>query len=286
MSASELKNVTLVIPAVRPQFFAAELPEGVLFCSPGLREATGSSFFVSPDLPMSPADARGQLHELLQYGQSFRSARDMSGVVLAEKSAKQQASKPLSDEFADLDTFAETGEFTAVPKEEEVVDVQLQARIAAQKTLLLAWDMEQRVAELADLKDKFTESTATLDTILGITDDDDFEELPGIEPKAGLHGDVEEDLGVPWRAVAGAVLEFAPENARFFAVKKELVDVVTEIGEDITPESITLDEYGFSVPAGMNVKLYSLKAYALLGHTRVPEGKECLKGTIEIFTVA
>ncbi|WP_290924902.1 hypothetical protein [Halodesulfovibrio sp.] len=285
MSASECKNVTLAIPAVRPQFLASELPEGVLFCSPGLREATGSSFFVSPDLPMSQADARGQLHELLQYGQSFRSARDMSGDVLAEKNAKKQASKPLSDEFADLDAFAETGEFTAVPKEEEVVDVQLQARVAAQKTLLLAWDMEQRVAELADLKNKFTESTANLDTILGISDDD-YEELPGIEAKAALNGDVEEDLGVPWRAVAGAILEFAPENARFFAVKKELVDVVTEIGEDITPESITLDEYGFSVPAGSSVKLYSLKAYALLGHTRVPEGRKCLSRTIEIFTVA
>lgn len=285
MSASECKNVTLAIPAVRPQFLASELPEGVLFCSPGLREATGSSFFVSPDLPMSRADARGQLHELLQYGQSFRSARDMSGVVLAEKNAKKQASKPLSDEFADLDAFAETGEFTAMPKEEEVVDVQLQARVAAQKTLLLAWDMEQRVAELADLKNKFTESTANLDTILGISDDD-YEELPGIEAKAALNGDVEEDLGVPWRAVAGAILEFAPENARFFAVKKELVDVVTEIGEDITPESITLDEYGFSVPAGSSVKLYSLKAYALLGHTRVPEGRKCLSRTIEIFTVA
>jgi len=284
MSASESKNVTLAIPAVQPQFVSVEIPEGVLFCSPGLREASGSSFFVSSELPMNPADARGQLHELLQYGQSFRSARDMSGVVLAEKAAQQQTPKPLSDEFADIDSFAETGEFTAVPKEEEVVDVQLQAKITAQKTLLLAWDMEQRVSELAALKDKFTASSANFDTILGLTDED-AEELPGIDAKAELHGDIEEDLGVPWRAVAGAILEFAPENARFFAVKKELVDVLTEIGEDITPDSITVDEYGFAVPAG-SVKLYSLKAYALLGLTRAPEGRECLNRTIEIFTVA
>ncbi|SIN74301.1 hypothetical protein [Halodesulfovibrio marinisediminis] len=286
MSASESKKVTLVIPAVQPQHVAVDLPEGVLFCSPGLREATGASFFVSPELPMNPSEARGQLHELLQYGLSFRSARDMSSVVLAEKATQHDAPEPLNDEFADLDAFAATGEFVPTEKEEPVVDAVLQARIAAQKTLLLAWDMEQRIAELGALKDKFTASSANMDAILGITDEDDLEELPGIEPKAALVGDVEEDLGMPWRAVAAAIIEFSPKDTRFVAVKKELADVLTEIGEDITLDSITAEEYGFSLPENFGWKLYSVKAYELLGHTRVPEGWECLNRTVEIFTVA
>jgi hypothetical protein len=286
MSASESKKVTLVIPAVQPQHVATALPEGVLFCSPGLREATGASFFVSPELPMSPADARGQLHELLQYGLSFRSARDMSGVVLAEKSAKKETLKPFADEFADLDAFVATGVFAPAKKDEPVVDTALQVRIAAQKTLLLAWDMENRVAELAALKDKFTASSANMDAILGITDEDELEELPGIDPKATLSGDVEEDLGVPWRAVASAIVEFAPEDARFIAVKKELVDVLAEVGKDITPDSVAVEEYGFSLPQENNWKLYSVKAYALLGHTCAPKGRDNLNRTLEIFTVA
>lgn len=286
MSASESKKVTLVIPAVQPQHVATALPEGVLFCSPGLREAAGASFFVSPELPMNPAEARGQLHDLLQYGLSFRSARDMSGVVLAEQSKKKEIPKPLADEFADLDAFVATGKFVPVKKDDLVVDTVLQVRIAAQKTLLLAWDMESRVAELSALKDKFTASSANMDAILGITDEDNLDDLPGIDPKATLPGDVEEDLGVPWRAVVSAIVEFAPENARFVAVKKELVDVLTEIGEDITPDSIAVEEYGFSLPQENGWKLYSVKAYALLGHTRAPEGRDSLTRTLEIFTVA
>lgn len=286
MSASESKKVTLVIPAVQPQHVVTVLPEGVQFCSPGLREATGASFFVSPELPMNSAEARGQLHDLLQYGLSFRNARDMSGVALAEQSVKKDVPKPLADEFADLDAFVATGEFVPVEKDEPAVDTALQVRIAAQKTLLLAWDMESRVAELAALKDKFTASSANMDAILGITDEDDLEELPGIEPKATLQGDVEEDLGVPWRAVASAIIEFAPNYARFVAVKKELVDVLTEVGEDITPASVTVEEYGFSLPQENGWKLYSVKAYALLGHTRAPEGRDGLNRTLEIFTAA
>ncbi|MEZ0574964.1 hypothetical protein [Halodesulfovibrio aestuarii] len=286
MSASESKKVTLVMPAVQPQHVTTALPEGIQFCSPGLREATGTLFFVSPELPMNPAEARGQLHDLLQYGLSFHSARDMSGVVLAERFAKKETPKPLADEFAELDSFVATGKFVPVEKDEPVVDTGLQVRIAAQKTLLLAWDMESRVAELAALKDKFTTSSANMDAILGITDEDDLEELPGIEPKLTLQGDVEEDLGVPWRAVAGAIIEFAPACARFVAVKKELVDVVADIGKDITPDSVTVEEYGFVLPQEHGWKLYSVKAYALLGHTRAPEGRDSLNRTLEIFTVA
>lgn len=286
MSASELKNLTLVIPAVQPQHVETVLPEGIQFCSPGLREATGTQFYVSPELPFTPAEARGQLHELLQYGMSFRSARDMSGVVLAEKTADTEKSKPLADEFADLDAFAATGEFIPKEKDEPVQDSALQARIAAQKTLLLAWDMEGRVAELAALKDKFSASSANMDAILGITDEDELDELPGLEPKATLAGDVEEDLGVPWRAVANAIIEFAPDYARFVAVKKELVDVLTEAGTDITPESVTVEEYGFSLPEQSGWRLYSIPAYALLGHSRAPEGQAHLGRAVAIFITA
>lgn len=285
MNPSELEKIILAIPAVQPQHVTLALPEDVLFCSPGLREASGALFYVSSELPMNQAEARGQLHELLQYGFSFRNARDMSGVVLAEKSAEKSSSATQRDEFADLDAFAQTGEFIPQKKESPVQDAALQLRIAAQKTLLLAWDMESRVAELAELKDKFTATSANMDVILGIADEEDREELPGIESKAALQGDVEEDLGVPWRAVASAILEFAPEHARFVAVKKELVDVLVEQGEDITPEAITKEEYGVTLSQHSGWKLYAIKAYALLGHTRAPEGRESLNRTLEIFVV-
>lgn len=285
MNPSELEKITLAIPAVQPQYVTSALPEDVLFCSPGLREASGALFYVSSELPMNPAEARGQLHELLQYGFSFRNARDMSGVVMAEKSAEEPSPYSGRDEFAALDVFAQTGEFVPQKKEHPVQDAALQLRIAAQKTLLLAWDMESRVAELADLKDKFTATSANMDVILGIVDEDDREELPGIESKATLQGDVEEDLGVPWRAVASAILEFAPEHARFVAVKKELMEILVEQGKDITPETVTKEEYGITLPQNSGWKLYAIKAYALLGHTRAPEGREGLNRTLEIFIV-
>ena len=64
------------------------------------------------------------------------------------------------------------------------------------------------------------------------------------------------------------------------------MDVLTEVGKDITPNSVAVEEYGFSLPQESGWKLYSVKAYALLGHTRAPEGRDNLNRTLEIFTVA
>ncbi|MCG8532525.1 MAG: hypothetical protein MI749_17940 [Desulfovibrionales bacterium] len=283
MSASEHSALTLALPVVQPKHVPFPLPDGVRFCSPGVKEAMGELFYVSPDLPFSPAEARGQLHELLQYGLSFKSARDLSGVALSEKSAPKESRSELKEELAAIDAFEQSGKFTAQEKEKERVDAALLRRIAAQKTLLLAWDMEDRVAELAALKNTFSANSASMDAILGITEDDAFEDLPGVERTPTLAGDVETDLGVPWRSVVAAILEFAPAHARFFAVKHELIAWLEEVGRDITPDHVGEEEYGFSLPYTDGWKLYAIQAYALLGHTRVPEGRDDLDRTIEIF---
>lgn len=283
MSASEsIKKLTLVIPAVHPEHVSRPLPEGVMFCSPGLRETMREPFYVSPQLPLNTFEARGQLHELLQFGLSFRSARELSGVALAEQASEKKDPNKNRDEFADLDAFAETGEFVPEKKEAQPAEID-EKLIAAQKILLLAWDMEARVAELSSLQEKFDAASTNLGKIIGISDEDDFEELPGIDSKAELKGDVEADLGVPWQAVATAILTFAPQDARFITAKKEVCDLLAEIGEDITPDAVTEDEYGFALPNLEGWRLFAVKAYALLGHTRAPEGKTYLNRTLEIF---
>lgn len=283
MSASEsTKKLTLVIPAVHPEHASQPLPEGVKFCSPGLRETMREPFYVSPLLPMNTSEARGQLHDLLQFGLSFRSARDLSGAALAEQSVEKKELNADRDELADIEAFAETGEFVSDQTEAQSADEMNERLAAAQKILLLAWDMETRVAELSNLQKKFDASSTNLGKIIGLSDDD-FDELPGIESKAELKGDVEADLGVPWQAVTTAILIFAPQDASFITIKKDVCDLLAEIGEDITPDEVTEEKYGFALTSLDGWRLYAVKAYALLGHTRAPEGKAYLDRTVEIF---
>jgi len=282
-----MSKKALVLPAVQPQHVTTVLPEGVLFCSPGLRETTGDLFYVSPKLPMSAAEARGQLHELRSYATTFDRASDLTGAVLAEQ-AVDAPSGFWAGEFADIDAFAETGEFSGKqPVEVRTAEgTEVSVLIAAQKTLLMAWDMEERVSELAALQEKFDTSSTKMSEILGITDEDELEDLTGIETKAELKGDIEEDLNVPWQAVASAIVELASEDTCFVAVKKELIELVKKCGKDITPESVRGEEYGFDSASASDWRLYSVQAYRAFGYVAIPEGKPQLARTIEIFTVA
>jgi len=275
-NASE--HPVLYIPLLHRELSPPCLPDGVEFLSPGLPAApsvTGTAprsdsdaaipAWRSPLLPLSEPEARACLAELLDFGLNVGSGPhgDLAAMVAALESSHDEAPFSLGrSELAALEGFASDGAVAGAASEDPA-EVLRRQRIAAQKTLILAWHLEERVRELDALKEKFSRSRESLADILGVETDEELRELPALDPySAMLPGSGADIIGPSWRVIVENMGAFLPDGAVLFTCDAEISATLRDGGAAFAP--VSAEQAASLCPA------WGDKVARLVVHARLP----------------
>lgn len=281
-NASE--HPVLYIPLLHRELAPACLPEGVEFLSAGLPAAPSvaggapqapanptAAPWRSPQLPLSEAEARACLAELLDFGMNVGSGPhgDLAAMVAALESAHDEAPFSLGrSELAALENFASGGPHEkdgtgGGPASGDPAQEDRNRRIAAQKTLILAWHLEERVRELDALKEKFSRSRESLADILGVETDEELREMPALDPySAMLPGSGADIIGPSWRIIVENMGPFLPDGAVLFTCDAEISATLRDGGAAFAP--VTAEQAASLCPA------WGDKVARLVVHARLP----------------
>ena len=219
-----------------PEMHAALRPELAAWPAcrrlwPGLPDTAGEAqgCHVPADYPFAPREAAQCLNDM----RAMESAA-LTGVPLQALSHMQGDGRAARQaaEAADLRRFRRTGQ-CAAPEEEAL----RQSRLRAQKVLLWAWLLEERVLELRGLADACSGGGASLlAAALGEGDtDDDFGVLAS--PAMGRLA-VDDGLMPPWRAVLEQASVFLPEGA-VLVISRSMAEDMADVA-DFTPVDAAL----------------------------------------------
>lgn len=272
-------------------------PAGVRFFNPGLAEGRSGAqapaeFYTPETLPMSFAQARRYVQDALAYGERFPTIGDIAG----------QGARP-EDEFSSgmrANIRAEVAELAMLaggepePKPAQAPAEDLNPR-ASQMTLLLAWTLEERMLELAELADGLAASSQRFDSALGLheqADQESEDEEPGPPPAAGL-GQASELVSerdqamadFPWRRSLEHMATFLPDEARLFCCEPfireawEANGAVLELAKP-TPD---LPAWAQELAAEGRLWVTSAELWRLAGMKRAPQGRPWLERVLTAY---
>ncbi len=178
------------------------------------------------------------------------------------------------DENNALRAFANTGNAEATPSK-PLNDILVEAKIAAQKVLLLGWKLEEQASEIAVLETQVLKAHLSLQESLQYScSSDDMPEEAEIT-KPFLFAREHEKQYLPtssaWKQIFAAALVFAPQNTVFVSgdglMHAELVDA--GLVEPITEKE--LHEYSFLAEVSDAQWLFAtVPAWKLLGYSHEP----------------
>ena len=274
---------------------AHTIAENVRFFSPGLAGTDDERFFVSPALPFIPATAQHCLHDMLEFGQQVSHAREL-GAVARETEAREQQARELKQEMAAIARFESTADGASAQPSgasagaspnafrdaSSAQEAEKASAERAQKVLILAWNLEERVAELDLLETQLADTHAALSAMIGNAGIalDDAATSPAQKPSAGyaditdpseLHGMGDSVSRMAWYTVFDAMLRFAPADMPFTTAHSEVIARLQELGA-ATPD-----------PDAAHCFHAVLPAWKLLGHTRVPQERPWLDRAVTIY---
>lgn len=263
----------IYVPAFRRELVACDLPETVLFLDPGLPQtAKTHSLFLPRTYPFSRSEAARVLDELLSTGESLGLANP------AGKSAVRDvihAGGMLSEAEEDaIDRFA-----SAMPRTKNGSGNKTD--ITAYKILLLAWDLEGRLAEVASLCRQVAEAAKPLAESLHGPDRD--ERIPGelvqglSEALSASLTDLPAPLQPDWRLSLAGMAPFLPENAVCVTCHSGLRDALMEGGMlEPLPERMARNLPGWTDAALSRMQRAKAPLWKILGRPREPENASYL----------
>ena len=257
--------IQIYVPALCRERVPSRLPEPVLTLDPGLPQTAKTPGAFHPQTyPFSRDEAVRVLDELLSVGETLGMA-DRPGSRTAANHAAWAASQPggaLQDaEKADLARFAAQEPPPPVnPTTNQTTQPENAPVIASQKILLLAWDLERRLAEIAALRRQVAEAVKPLtenlhggeavDPVLqGIVN-----ALPGALPES--LDDLPESVEPDWRLTLAAIAAFVPGNAIFVTAHEGIRSALSEgcmlhpLPPRFTDKTAPLPGWGDTPPTG------------------------------------
>lgn len=190
----------IYVPSLHRELATGIVPDSVLFMDPGLPQTADVSGLYRPtELPLSREKAARVLAELLALGEA---------IDATTAARTNPAAPPMPEsEKADLARFA------AQTPAKEVVSAAPPAgapAVAAQKVLLLEWDLEEKLLDIKQLREEiFKASKPLAENIHGPAPEDPF--LNIAETFTALHDSVDEEAD--WRLTVSAMATFLPQNA-------------------------------------------------------------------------
>ena len=277
MTNQEGALAQIYVPALHRELVRAPIPAAVLFLDPGLPQtASAHGLFHPPSYPFPPEKAARVLDELLTVGEAL----DVASTVAGEATLKAVTSLSMREK-TDLAKFAAP---VAVENDSAGQD----AKIASHKVLLLAWDLETRLAEIAVLQQEVAQAVKPLTANLHGFDVEDtatrdfIRSIPDIFPES--LADLPENIEPDWRLTLSAIAAFTPKDAFFitrhagiYAMLLEM-DLLSPLSED-TAEKLT----GWSKKDLSQMLRAKAPLWRVLGRSREPKNAPWLLDPREII---
>lgn len=238
MEHEAVASIIVYVPGMHPSLLPESLPPEVHCFDPGLAmpaSAAGAQperrFHTPENLPLAPRQARQWMRDVLAYGLQFERPGDLAATAAASLSeAHILPSAMRKDEAMALQSFASLG---VVLEEAPVVeDTTRHKLMQAQMTLLLAWNLEERFLELADLNSELAASSHRFDQAIGPGGDDAADEGDSfaVSPvTADMQGPGDTDAATGLR-VLEAMLAFLERDAMLITADPVLVQIWRETG--------------------------------------------------------
>ncbi len=272
-------------PTMHKELAPFTAPPGVLFLRPGLPgQQTDADFFLPAAYPFSPAEAKVVLVDLLALGEAFEVADDPAlWTGAAERPARVLRSSLSGGEKAALGRFATEGGYAGTQgASENNTDSPFSA---AQKILLLAWDLEERLLELAALRETIAAAGQTLALSLAANAEEKDESDRSVPQKAAFFTPPPDGIqNVDWRLSLAAMAAFLPPESVIVTAHSEMRQSMRDAGMLQPLPEDTAELLDAWPPALRAATLWAnLPLWRILGHTRPPENKPYLLHAPEIL---
>lgn len=286
MTSRDDASAQIYIPALHKALAGPSLPGTVLFLDPGLPQTERIPGCYRPDtLPFSREKAAQILAELLAIGEALDVAGP-SGSQAARQKPHKAAVSPREE--ADLIRFSAAHEAAG-----SAAVSTAPAAVAAQKVLLLAWDLEERLLEIRQIHQDIIAAAKPLDESIhgphGGPDDaeDPVLDVSAIAPASAVSAlSALPEMDEPdWRLTVTAIAAFLPEDAILVTTHPALRDALRE--EKLLaplPETVNARLAGWP-PALLAASLWTkAPLWRVLGYARAPENAPWLLAEPDIIT--
>ncbi|BDQ36037.1 hypothetical protein SYK_03970 [Pseudodesulfovibrio nedwellii] len=244
----------LSFPNLHPELWTNGPLKGLKFLDPGLNEASFDQAFRPEDLPLDHNTATALINDCINFGEQFKDPSEMAyfGAVTTDdfyEGSSMSIQAQLTRQFDD-------GQGSKQEREEK------EARSKAQFILLLAWFFEERMIELSGLEKGIKARWKSMDTTLGVDDEDRINERVVDLGNAQSHtGGVSDGqtIPLPWQRVVEALPAFIPEDTTLVCSNSEIIDAWEELDIEFSE-----NEDGMLTA--------TLPAWKFAGRRRAPEG--------------
>ncbi len=236
---------------------------------PGLPNAPKAGWLCPDTYPFSPQEAAACAEDLRNMGEAA-----LSGMPVVTAASDNAAVVRHMAENVLLAGFDLSDGNLATARAAEVAHRELLARQQAQKTLLWAWQQEERLLELSQLAEHFASTADGLTaTLRPEPDRDGLGTDPLTEDLVRLSTPIALDMGLApaWRVVVGNALFFLPPNAAIAMEGSLRENALEEL--DFSLESRWLS--ALEDADGLCTLEIRAPGWKLLGHTR-PTGQTAL----------
>lgn len=179
------------------------IPAGAARLWPGLPDMP-AGFWAAPELPFAPAAAQDCVKQLEALSDAALSGVPMQTLAQMDSAPDAQQKR---QELHDIAAFAQSGGSPLPPAVEPE-----RALRAAQKSLLWAWLLEEKVLEVKKIMSAYTSNAAHIMDSLGVEEDDDDKSLSLL---AALDRNLDSTTVMlpPWPLVLENAALFLPEGA-------------------------------------------------------------------------
>lgn len=200
-----LSSPVFCLPLLHASLEAAAvlLPPTAVRLWPGLPNMP-AGYWAAADYPFSPAAAQDCARQLESLSEAALSGVPMQTLAQMDSAPAAQRTR---QELADIDTFARGGLVGAPSGPESPTVLQ-----AAQKMLLWAWLLEEKVLEVKKIMSTYMHSAPQLVEALGVEVDDDDKAL-SLLAELDRNLDTTSMMLPPWTMVLENVSLFLPDNA-------------------------------------------------------------------------
>jgi hypothetical protein len=249
----------LSFPYMHPECVPGALVPGLSFFDPGLAGEPGEHAFKPEGLPLDAKTATALIRDSISFGEQFKDPGEMAffGVMTPDdfyegspSSIKAQLMQRLSE-----------GQGGGADR------VAVEARARAQFTLLLAWAFEERMLEVLNLEQGVRDSWKSMDTTLGLDDEDRTEErvltLGNAQSHTGGASDGQH-IALPWERIIEALPTFLPRDAVLVCAVPEIIATWQDIGIAFGPADAAL-----GLPEGS--RMATAPAWRLAGRRKMPD---------------
>lgn len=196
-------------------FSAPDAPCTLFRMWPGLAKKP-EAYWSAPNFPFGATSAGHCVQQMEALGEAALSGVPMQTLASMDNAPDVQKKRK---ELRDIANFAQQGSTDSLAAEAD----QHKALQAAQKALLWAWLLEEKVLEMRTLMASYSSNSGSIAAALGVEQDDDDTALAGL---AALDSSLDASLGIlpPWSLVLENAALFLPDHSHILADAGPMAD--------------------------------------------------------------